>query len=136
MIISTQTKLIIAAIVTAFTFIMPETIIWLLHEIVVGLFELLEGALDEIIEHLFHTDRHTTQVIVFYLMWAMFIYGLYRLYRYLKNLYAVVKIEFPGWRSQKWEQISVGWNSLPIAQKFKMISGYSLGAACFVLLMF
>ncbi|MGR9086068.1 MAG: hypothetical protein ACU841_03230 [Gammaproteobacteria bacterium] len=45
------------------------------------LFELIESSLDHLVEHLFHTDLHTTQTIVFYLM---LIPGLYIGYRVLR----------------------------------------------------
>lgn len=136
MIIPTPIKISIVLAILAVTLVMPDTVYGLLETIVVGLFELLEGALDEIIEHLFHTSRHTTQIIVFYLMWAMFMYGAYRLLRYLKRLYTVVRAEFPDWWLQQCELASATWHNLPLNKKYKMISGCSLGAVCFAMLMF
>ena len=136
MILSTQLKIALVLTMLAVTLAIPETIFGLVHSIAIGLFEILEGALDEIIEHLFHTSRHTTQVIVFYIMWGMFLFGLYRLFQYLKSLYIDVKSEFPYWFKQKYEQASTNWQAMPFGKKFKMITGCSLGAACFAVLVF
>jgi hypothetical protein len=45
------------------------------------LFEYIESALDHIVEHLFHTGLHQTQVIVFYILLAFASAGLYWLWR-------------------------------------------------------
>jgi hypothetical protein len=52
------------------------TILHLLHL----LFEYLESALDHIVEHLFHTGLHQTQIIVFYTLLAFATVGLYGLW--------------------------------------------------------
>lgn len=46
------------------------------HSIFLG-FEFLEMSLDHLIEHLFHTDLHATQIIVFYLLVSMALTLLY-----------------------------------------------------------
>lgn len=46
-------------------------------------FEMIESSLDHLVEHLFHTDLHTTQTIVFYMM---LIPGLYIGYQLLRVL--------------------------------------------------
>lgn len=59
-------------------------------------FEFTELSLDHLIEHLFHTDLHQTQVIVFYIMLSFALYGVYILWRAVppfcrrckKNLFA------------------------------------------------
>lgn len=134
MIISTHLKLAILLISIALTVIMPDMAFALVESIVVGLFELLEFTLDEIIEHFFHTSRHTTQVIVFYIMSGMFVYGVYRLFFYLKKLYLNAKVLFPDWWLQQRVQVMAAWQTLTFGKKVKMISGCSLGVACFAVL--
>ena len=65
---------------------MFDTVFELLLELIHISFEVLEHSLDKLIEHLFHTDLHDTQIIVFYLMWVMAGYPLYRLYKLLRTL--------------------------------------------------
>lgn len=109
--------------------IMPGTAFWLLESIIIGLFEVLELVLDEIVEHLFHTSRHTTQVIVFYIMWGLFIGAAYWLYGYSRRLLTEVKAAFPDWWFKTREQATLNWQEMPFSKKIKMISGCSLGAA-------
>lgn len=54
-----------------------EAALHLLHV----LFEYIESTLDHIVEHLFHTGLHQTQIIVFYLLLAFASAGLYWLWR-------------------------------------------------------
>lgn len=58
---------------------MPDILFELLH----GTFELVEYSLDQLVEHLFHTDRHTTQIIVFYLLLSMVFFFIYQMVRRL-----------------------------------------------------
>lgn len=47
------------------------------------LFEFIELMLDKLVEHIFHTDLHQTQIIVFYLMVSIALGGIYYLWRVL-----------------------------------------------------
>lgn len=83
---------------TAILIITPDLTVWLDHTIFVllhALFEFIEVTLDDIVEHLFHTDRHTTQIIVFYLIWAIVLYSAYRLFRYCKRRVIELKQAIP-----------------------------------------
>lgn len=65
----------IAGTLLAGGLILPD----LLFELLRGAFELFEFSLDLLVEHLFHTGRHTTQIVVFYVMPSMAAVLLYRL---------------------------------------------------------
>lgn len=60
----------------------------LLYEFLHGAFELLEFSLDLLVEHFFHTDRHTTQIVVFYSMLSMAAFFVYQLFLRLPLWYA------------------------------------------------
>lgn len=81
---------ILAAVITVIA--APDVVFGLLFEFVHFLFELflhilhlsfefIEMNLDHLIEHLFETDLHQTQVIVFYVILAFIVYGFYLLWR-------------------------------------------------------
>lgn len=83
--------------------LMPDVFVGLLLELLHVLFELLhvlfefiELTLDGVIEHLFHTDTHETQVIVFYIICTMALVLLYRLKlllpRYYKRLQSTMQL--------------------------------------------
>lgn len=68
-------------------------------------FEFIELSLDHLVEHLFHTDLHQTQVIVFYIMLFFGLYGLYLLWRALppfcrrlkQNLFIAYEFKKASW---------------------------------------
>ncbi|MDO8844972.1 MAG: hypothetical protein Q7U98_19315 [Methylicorpusculum sp.] len=134
MVISTHLKLAFVLVFGILMVMMPDVAYSLVESTIVGLFELLEFTLDEIIEHFFHTSRHTTQIIVFYIMMGLFIFIAYRVLIYSKRLYFDLKREFPDWWIQQKERILVHWLSLSIGKKLKMISGCTLGVACVAVL--
>lgn len=70
------------------------SLLHLLFEILHLTFEFIESALDEMVEHLFHTDTHETQLIVFYLLCSVAVCFLYRLTRAIPGYYQRLKIYF------------------------------------------
>lgn len=88
-------KIIFISVLVVFIVLMYEELIHLLIELLHVLFESVEYTLDLVIEHLFETGTHETQVIVFYILVPAVFYAVYELcrlsfykYRKLKrNLY-------------------------------------------------
>jgi hypothetical protein len=81
----------------AAAFIMPDVIFGVLLELTHLmletahlLFELLESALDHMVEHLFHTETRETQIIVFYLLVTMGLAGFYYLWRKVKQFFCTL----------------------------------------------
>ncbi len=103
--------------------IAPDLGIGLIHTV----FEVFEILLDEIVEHLLHTDRHTTQIIVFYLMWLMAIYPAYRFYRYCYQCALALKENIPNWCYAKKQQAKNHWHQQPLISKCKWITRCFLG---------
>ena len=124
---------------SAILIISPDLAVWLIHslfELLHALFELIEVTLDEMVEHLFHTDRHATQIIVFYLMWAMVLYPAYRLFRYCKRHIIELQEAIPCWCKDKKEQAKSNWQQQSFIKKCKFITGCFLGAIGFSYLVF
>ncbi|MDO9424873.1 MAG: PilZ domain-containing protein [Methylobacter sp.] len=75
-------------------------------------FEFIESHLDDLVEHLFHTDTKQTQIIVFYILVSFGLYGLYRLWRVLphfcrhskENLLAIYTYKKASLLCYWWEQ--------------------------------
>lgn len=127
-----QIKTLLFLLFLGVSLIMPVEVfhggVWL----VVHAYHLLEFILDEFISHFFQTSRRTTQIIVFYLMVSLILFGLYRLFRKLRWTYSQLKIELANWRPlRKIREIS-GLHYFPINKKITFISGFTFGA--FVLL--
>lgn len=132
MILSTSQKITyslvligLAIIVTVpdvvFSFIME--IFHLIFELVFIIFEWLESSLDHVVEHLFETELHTTQTIVFYLLLVIFAYPIYYLWQKLTKFYQYLK----GSVGQCQTQLSYFkadtefyWQGLPWLDKLKV----------------
>lgn len=97
--------------------IAPDGILWVLHHIVFGMLEILETLLDEIVTHLFHTDQHTTQIIVFYIMLGMFAYLVYNCIRFCKIKFTAIKTHYPFWC----EQTKAHWQQQSLSKKLGFI---------------
>jgi len=66
--------------------VVMELVLELVHlvfEVVFIIFEWVESTLDKIVEHLFETELHQTQTIVFYMMMGIIAYPIYYLSRLL-----------------------------------------------------
>jgi hypothetical protein len=118
----------------------PHVVIELLTEILHLIFELLfevadisfewiETFFDHIVEHLFHTELHDTQVIVFYTLMALIAYPLYYLGRKLLRLFFRLKENLPAIVARYkarvilfWQDIVFYWQDLSLIDKIKWIA--------------
>jgi len=91
-------------------------------------FEAVETMLDHVVEYLFHTGLHDTQVIVYYTIVSMLAYPLYRLarvmLRFLFRLIATIPVKYADYKTQ-WlllrQDISYYWQKLPFISKLKWV---------------
>jgi hypothetical protein len=124
-------SLILTAIITVIA--LSDAAFHLLLELMHVSFELFEQALDLIVEHTFHTDRHETQIIVFYIMLSMAGYGLYKLYKLLRTLPRRCRecgeSLTAGWLLLK-QAISAYWQDLPPAGKARWLMGFTASFTC------
>jgi len=92
----------------------------ILLELANMIFEFIEVTLDHLVEHIFDTDVHQTQVIVFYLMLSIAAWGLYYLWSLLPRFYHQSKENLLAfWLRQK-TFVSVYWRDLPLVNKIKL----------------
>ncbi len=111
---------------------MPDLMLELLHSI----FELVEFTLDSLVEHLFHTDRHTSQVIVFYLLLSLLAVTAYQTIRRFRLWYAQSKAYFlnTGRRiDMVWRDY---WLHSAFLEKAKLCAGLTAGFGVLTLLLF
>ena len=129
--------LILAGIVVVI--FMFDTIFDLALELIHASFEFVEEMLDILIEHIFHTDPHNTQIIVFYLMLSIAGLVLYQLYKQLRSLpcrYLKVKENLAICWSQLKKAILAYWQDLPSTKKTKWLMGFMTSIASMVLWIF
>lgn len=84
-------------------------------------FEFIESNLDHLIEHLFETDLHGTQIIVFYIIFFVVVFGLYRLWRILPSFLLRVKNNQLAYWSYKKASLSYFWREQPLINKIWLI---------------
>ena len=136
MLTSHQKHLLTVISVAGLALTAPLEILHALVWIAFHAYELFEFILDEAIHHVFHTSRHVTQVIVFYLMGGLFLYGLHRIVKAVKGLYSKEKIGFPKeWTKQK-EQVAGFFKQLPLGKTTQMIFGLTFGVAFLAIAVF
>ncbi|TAN70910.1 MAG: PilZ domain-containing protein [Methylobacter sp.] len=123
--------IILAAVITVI--VAPATVFGLLFELLHFLlelslhllhlaFEFIESNLDHLIEHLFHTDLHKTQVIVFYIIAPVFVYGLYRLWRVLPSFCRRCKDKLFEACAYKKASLVFFWQELTLFDKCKLVA--------------
>lgn len=97
-------------------------ILHLLFEVLHMAFEWFELGIEHGVEHLFHTTRHGSQIVTFYIL--LLIAGLvtYGLWRVMPRLYRrFVEFMQQSWLRRKTE-LEVYWLSLTLANKVKLLS--------------
>jgi hypothetical protein len=95
-------KIILISIVLGLAVLIPGTVFGLLLEVSHALFEVLEEGFDLLIESVFHTGTHETQIIVFYVLFSLICYGFYRLWRFSRRWYSSFKITWAQQKSDAW----------------------------------
>ena len=100
---------------------MPDLVFGSLLELGHILFEFIEEILDKFIEHIFHTDLHQTQIIVFYLMLSIAFGGIYYLWRVLPPLCCQWKENFLTAWSRNKTRASCYWQQLSLINKIKFV---------------
>jgi hypothetical protein len=111
-------------------------IVHLLLELAHMIFEFIEVNLDRLVEHIFETEVHQTQVIVFYLMLSIAFGGLYYLWSFLPRVYHQSKENLlTAWLEQK-AFASLYWRDLSLINKIKWAAISTAGIYCIVFLNF
>jgi len=135
MISLTPRKIINALILTGiFIIIIMPDMVWewvvelmhllfeLVYELADLLFEAAESVLDNVIEHLFHTELHATQVIVYYILLAAIFYGLFRMSRRIPGICRRAKDSLLiTWTVYK-TRLALYWRSMTLINKVKWLA--------------
>ncbi|MDD2660933.1 MAG: hypothetical protein PHY54_14850 [Methylococcales bacterium] len=123
-------KILILFILAGVVIAMYDAILHSLFSVVHIAFEWFELALEELIEHIFHTNRQQSQIIVFYLMWLIALYGFYRLWRALPGFYSRFKERFIAVRSQYKLYLIDYWREQSSIQKIKWVASFTVSVSC------
>ncbi len=115
-------KIIICSTVVILLLLLYEEFLHLLVEFFHLVFESAEYTFDLVIEHLFETDTHETQVIVFYTLVPLILSICYLLYRFLPVLYS----KFKHFLQQQKTETLKQWQALSITGKIAWWSFFIL----------
>ena len=99
-------------------------------------FEWFELALEELIEHIFHTNRQQSQIIVFYLLVSIALYGLYRLWRAMPGFYSWFKKQLFAASALYKSHITNYWNEQSSIQKIKWVTSLTVSISCLTFVAF
>jgi hypothetical protein len=122
-------KIILLLIVLSIVVLIPGTVFGLLLEVSHALFEVLEEGFDLLIENVFHTGTHETQIIVFYVLFSLICYGLYKLWRFSRRWYSTFKITWAQQKSDAW----LYWQESSLLRKIEIVT---IGLAAISFLIF
>ena len=106
----------------------PDVVMGLVLELVHFIFELLficfewlESILDNVVEHLLHTELHQTQTIVFYLLMGIIAIPLYYLWRLSARLFFRLKETLPAAWARYKTRATLYWQDSSLNDKIKVI---------------
>lgn len=123
-------KILIQFILISIVITMYDVMLDSLFSIVHIAFEWFELALEELIEHIFHTNRQQSQIIVFYLLMSFAFYGLYRLWRAVPDLYSRFKEQLFVSISQYKLYLTRYWRGQSSIQRIKWVTSFTLSVSC------
>jgi len=111
-------KIIFISIALSIVLLIPDVVFGFVYQVLHGLFEVLEEVFDVLIEHLFDTGTHETQIIVFYLLVALIVYGLYRLWHLSLHWFDTFKT---AWARQKSNAL-LYWQESSLLRKTEIVA--------------
>jgi hypothetical protein len=115
----------------AILFAAPLEVFHLLLGVLHTFFEWIETSLDFIIDVIFDTKLHSTQIVVFYIMIAAIFYGFYRLWKGFPRFYSEKKQQLLMFFSDETTSILDYWQE-SIDNKIKLL----IAAAGLIFLLF
>lgn len=95
-------------------------------------FEFIESNLDKLVEHLFETDLHQTQVIVFYIIASFVLYSLYRLWRAVPPFCRQFKKNQIAYWSRKKASLLYYWREQSLFNKIKLVVISVAAITCYI----
>lgn len=122
-------KIIVLCLLLAIIVVIPDVVFELFHgllELLIEsahiLFEIVEVALDKVVEHTFHTDLHDTQIIVFYIIAIFVSFGLWCLWPGAKRFYRYCKDSITNTKTFYKVQAQDYWQSLRGIKKIQFLT--------------
>ncbi len=103
------------------TFDLFMGLLHLIFEVLHNLFEWVELGIEHAVEHLFHTGRHASQIVTFYILWLIAGFGFYRLWKTLPRLYVFFKQHALEAWVRRTTQLELYWQSSTLLHKVAVV---------------
>jgi hypothetical protein len=129
-------KILIQFILICIVITLYDVMLHSLFTVVHTIFEWVELALEELVEHIFHTNRQQSQIIVFYLLWSIALFGLYHLWRALPGFYKQLKEQFFVASSEYKSYITSYWRQQSSIQRIKWVTSFTVSISCLAFFVF
>ncbi len=140
MIATTYHKIITRQIIAGFLFLafllMYDTVLDILLSGLYVIYEIIEFSAEELVEYLFHTDHHQSEIIVIYVFFFIFLYALYRFLRALPRLSRRFKRRISLRWARKKTRIYRYWHAFSSFQKVKLLSLYGISTSLIIVWLF
>ena len=78
--------------------------------------------IEHVVEHVFHTSRHGSQIVTFYLLLLLAIAALYGLWRAWPRIVSRITLAVRLACQAKQAQFAAHWRSLGMLHKFKLLT--------------
>jgi len=94
------------------------------------LFEVIEGFIEEILEHTLHTTHHESEILIISAILILLVFGLYPLYKVWPRLYRSWRRNLNAICLRYRRRQSFYWRTLPVGRKWKLSIAYVIGLSC------
>lgn len=109
--------IVLALIMYDVTFDLCMSLLHFAFEVLHNLFEWLELGIEHAVEHLFHTNRHGSQIVTFYVLCLILLFIFWRLWKILPRVYRFfADLVLEIWARRK-TQMQLYWRSQTLANK-------------------
>lgn len=140
MIATTYNKIVVRQTVASVLFLafllIYDVVLDILLSGIFVLYELIEIASEELVEYLFRTNHHQTEIIVIYVFFFIGLYALYRFAQASPRLTRRTKRRITARWIKKKSRISRYWHTFSSFQKFKIVMFYSTGMGVLITWLF
>ena len=133
---SAHTKLFIQLFIIGILIVFYDVMLHALFFVVHIAFEWLEFVLDRIVEHLFRTNRQQSQIIVFYLLWFIGVYGLFRVLMVLPVWFGRLKKKMSSACYAFKCCVTDFWGQFSLIEKAKWMVVFTVSILCLFILGF
>ena len=140
MIATTYNKIVTRQIVASILFLVFLLIYDIVLDVLISgiyiIYEIIEVSSEELVEYLFHTNHHESEIVVIYVFFLIAVYALYRFIQAFPHLTRRTKRRLIVRWANKKSRISRYWHTFSSLQKAKMMLFHGMGISVLITWLF